>query len=233
MSISEVALLFAPTYRSRAYAQLMRMHGLLPRQAIYLSGNEPDWDGLETIRASFSQLEFNPGEHARDTLISAGVKVIDVPSTDVNSENIIREITRIDAPIIVYSGPSGALLRPPILKTGKKFLHIHGGIAPQYRGSTAFYYSILREGTLGATALYLDKEIDTGPIIKCKSYKPEEHLEIDRLLDPLVRADLLIDILKLIADGDIPKGTIQDKGGTTYYVMHPVLKHLAIRKAKS
>ncbi len=230
MFISEIAFFCAPTYRSRAYAQLMRMHKLLPAQALCFAGNEPDWDGPETVRSSFSEFDFRPGEHARDTLISAGVDVIDIPQTDVNSKDVVQQLAGIDASIIIYSGPSGALLRAPMFEIGKKFLHIHGGVAPRYRGSTAFYFSLLREGTLGATALYLDKGIDTGQIIKCKSRRPETHLELDRVLDPLVRADLLVDILKLIAQGRIPEGTKQDKDGTTYHVIHPILKHIATKK---
>ncbi len=230
MLISDVAFLCAPSYRSRAYAQALRANNLLPSQAICIEGIEPNWDGAETIETNFSGFTFKPNEFARKTLINSDVDIIDVSVTDVNSKEVIEEIANINASIIIYSGPTGVLLRAPILNQGKTFLHIHGGVAPEYRGSTAFYFSILHEGTLGATALYLNEKIDTGPIIKHRSYLPELGLEIDRVLDPLVRADLLIDVLHPISKGLIPEGKVQEAAGTTYHVIHPVLKNLALRK---
>ena len=231
--LEDVIVLFAPTYRSRAYVQLMRAHNLLTRRAIAISGDEPVWDGEGSIQTGVDPFTFKPGETAHDTLESAGVCILEAGENDVNSAAIVDLISSLSESIVVYSGPPGVLLKDPILSTGKRFLHIHGGIAPEYRGSTAFYFSLLREGTIGATALYLDTGIDTGPIVSQKRYVPERGADIDRILDPLVRASVLVDILRDISQGNIPQGTISNEGGTTYHVIHPVLKHLAIIKANS
>jgi len=228
--MNEIAFLCAPTYRSKAYAQAMCTCGFLPSQVIHLDGGEPHWNGAKTIKTRFSKFTFKPNEFVRDTFKKAGVSIIYSTTTNVNSDDIINEIDRIDAPIIVYSGYPGVLLGSAILKKGKTFLHIHGGVTPEYRGSTAFYFSLLREGTIGATALYINKQIDCGPVIACKSYYPDPKIEIDRIQDQLVRADLLIDVLRLIKDGKTPDGVPQASGGTTYHVIHPVLKNLALKK---
>jgi len=228
-----VIFLCAPSYRSRAYAQAMCAHKLLPSHAIYLGGNEPSWDGVKKIQPSFLNFEFKPNESALETLQNAGVNITKLQTQDVNSKLVINEISKMDASVIVYSGPAGAILGKPILNLGKKFLHVHGGNVPNYRGSTAFYYSILSEGTIGASAIYLDEKIDQGPLIRQKTYIPEPAIEIDRILDPLVRADTLIDVLSSISIGQIPKGEKQPKGGVTYQVIHPVLKHIALNKTSN
>lgn len=225
-----MALLFAPTYRSRAYAQLMRARNLLPGQALALAGQEPTWDGPDTVETGVDSFTYRPGETARETLTSAGVNILETNESDVNSAAVIDRVARLDASIIVYSGAGGVLLRDGILNTGKRFLHIHGGVAPDYRGSTAFYYSLLREGTIGATALFLDKGIDTGPILRCKTYVPEPGADIDLILDPLIRASLLVDVLGSLSQGHMPESSISNDGGTTYHVIHPVLKHLALQR---
>ena len=50
---------------------------------------------------------------------------------------------------------STVLLKEKILDTGKKFLHIHGGYLPDYKGSTTNYYSLINENTIGASAIFL------------------------------------------------------------------------------
>ena len=74
--LDNVAFLCAPTMRSRAYAQAMVKHDLLPRRVACLAGEEPEWDGPGKIDW------FRPGEPARITLINAGVVVYDVEDKD-------------------------------------------------------------------------------------------------------------------------------------------------------
>ena len=217
--LDNVAFLCAPTMRSRAYAQAMVKHDLLPSFAVCLAGQEPEWGSDTQIPEQVDW--FKPGERARNTLIGAGVNVYDAKDESPN------EVTYIIAPIIIYSGPPGVLLTPKTLKMGK-FLHIHGGVLPEYRGSTAFYYSLLKEGTIGASALWLDEGIDTGAVIAIKTVQPTKNLEIDRLQDPLLRAELLVSVLREIAFEKIPEGKKLKSDAPPCYVIHPVLKHLAL-----
>jgi len=228
--LEDVAFLFAPTMRSRSYAQLMRAHDLMPKIGLALGGEDAAWDGPQTVRTGIDPFVFRPGETARETLGAATATIVETGESDINSTAIVEAVSRLGPSIIIFSGPSGALLREPILATGKKFLHVHGGVAPHYRGSTAFYYSLLREGTIGATALFLDNGIDTGPILRHKTYVPESGVDIDRILDPLIRGSLLVDVLGDISRGKILQTSTGNEDGTTYHVIHPILKHLALRK---
>jgi methionyl-tRNA formyltransferase len=81
------------------------------------------------------------------------------------------------------------------------------------------------------TALILDRNIDTGPIVAQRHYpKPLPGLDIDFVYDGAIRADLLVEVMSAYArTGRLASLERQSPGhGTHYYVIHPVLKHLAI-----
>ncbi len=160
-------------------------------------------------------------------------KILD--SLDPNSDIVCRAVQENDLPLVLYSGPSGAILRKRILGFGKTFLHIHPGILPEYRGSTTLYYSLLNDGVCGVTGFVLDRKIDTGPIIVKKLFDPpRDRREIDLLFDPYIRAELASQMLTSYErTGNLSKTPQEPGNGTTYYIIHPVLKHIAILSAKS
>lgn len=233
MILTDAAFLAAPSFRSRAYAQAMVQAGLLPSLVLELPGEEPVWQGPGEVRVDLGgpggEVIFRPNEPARDTLAAAGVPIDDIPTADINTPQAAAMIAGIEADVVIYSGLGGVLLKPPLLNCDKRFLHVHGGFAPAYRGSTAFYYSLLAEGSIGATALWLEPGIDAGPIILRRDIRPPRGIEIDRVLDPLVRARVLIEVLATRGEtGSFPEGTRDSAGAETYHVIHPVLKHLAL-----
>jgi methionyl-tRNA formyltransferase len=167
--LSDIGFLVAPTFRSRAYAQWLVRAGLRPACALMLPGSEPAWEGSREMRVDIRRNgcpeTFEPGRPARETLTGAGVPLVEMPVPDINAPQFIEALRTVPQSVILYSGFGAVLLRKDILGCGKRFLHIHGGFAPKYRGSTAFYYSLLKERTIGATALWLEEHIDTGPIL--------------------------------------------------------------------
>jgi len=78
----------------------------------------------------------------------------------------------------------------------------------------------------------LDAHIDTGPVVARKHYPaPPAGTDIDRRYDPAIRADLLRQVLSSYhSSGHLPLEPQQQAGsqGSTFYVIHPVLKHLAL-----
>ena len=110
------------------------------------------------------------------------------------------------------------------------FLHIHCGWLPDYRGSTTIYYSILKEKMCGVSAILLNEGIDTGKIVAKEKYPiPPKDMNIDYVYDSIIRADLLVKVLKS-REKWVP--VRQSENGTTYYVIHPILKHLAYVKVE-
>jgi methionyl-tRNA formyltransferase len=133
--------------------------------------------------------------------------------------------------MVIYSGFGGQIVGETILSLGSRFLHMHSGHIPAYRGSTTLYYALLNGDCPTVTALFLDPCIDTGPIVARRTYaKPPAGVDIDHQYDSAIRADLLLRVLRtrLLAGGmleAVPQPSVED---APYYVIHPVLKHLAV-----
>ena len=234
--LEDVALIAAPSFRSRAYLQRLVQIGIGIGRVLHFPGDEAEWDGDTEFAVDVADdggtARFRPGETVRETARSCDLPVDELPNRDINSESIIDFLEHQPESVCIYSGFGGVILRPPVLaRSGKKFLHVHGGWAPEYRGSTAFYYSVIRERMLGTTAMWLDEDIDTGPVLKRMKYPCIDGLEVDRILDAMVRAHTLGEVLKeRVASGQFSAGQSIHGPGVTYHVIHPVLKHFALRR---
>ena len=227
-----VALLLAPTYRSRAIVQTMAAEGLGPSRCLRLPGREPVWDGDETVTVPLHHgvppRLFRPGRTLDADLAGWNAPVETAPTADVNDPAFIGWLARMPEETVVYSGVAGCILRKPLLSCGKRFIHAHGGDAPRYSGSTAFYFSLLEENSIAATVFWMDEGLDTGTIILRNPCTPPRGVEIDRIVDPMMRADALVRALRLIAAGGAGDGGGNQRPRRVYYVVHPVLKHLAL-----
>ena len=152
------------------------------------------------------------------------------PNSDINSKQVISLISQREEKIFIFSGFGGVILRKDILNIGKKFLHVHGGYLPDYKGSTTNYFSLIEENTMGASSIFLTKDIDCGPVLRRRKFKvPKNRDKIDHSHDSEVRAKVLIETLKEFGRNGFWDFELENnEGGETYYVIHPVLKHLAI-----
>jgi methionyl-tRNA formyltransferase len=233
-----VALLLAPTYRSRALAQTLAADGFPPSPCLLLPGAEPVWDGPAEIavplRAGEAPRRFQPGLSLRDSLAAWGAPTATAPTADVNDPVFIDWLGGVSEQTLLYSGMAGCILRPPLLSCGKRFIHAHGGAAPRYSGSTAFYFSLLEEGTIAATVFWMDEGLDTGEVILRSSCLPPQGVEIDRIFDPVMRADALSQALRRLPERggrSVPADAAAAVGPRrVHHVIHPVLKHLALAR---
>ena len=73
----------------------------------------------------------------------------------------------------------------------------------------------------------MDENLDTGDVILQKYFEKPSHEYIDEVYDAHIRSETLIEVLKrkLIQKGEFHK---QNHNGETYFIIHPVLKHIAI-----
>lgn len=240
--LDDVLLLAADTSRSRVYAQALRQAGLLPRCALLLenrtgtslpgqsgAAQERQYPGLDWMRYGY---DLSAPLH--DTLAGGGVEVAALATHDINSDQAVAEIGARPQSVVIYSGYGGVLVGAALLGLGKRFLHVHGGYLPDYKGSTTNYYSLLAEGSMGASAIFLTAEIDCGPVLLRRKFPaPPERNGIDHLYDSAARAEVLVQALAAYArNGEWPSNLPVNVGGQTYYVIHPVLKHLAILAGK-
>lgn len=84
----------------------------------------------------------------------------------INKQNIINEIIVLNPDLLVCYGSS--LIKSDLLiKFQNKFLNVHLGLSPYYRGSGTNVWPLinLEPHMVGATFMYIDAGIDTGEII--------------------------------------------------------------------
>ncbi len=243
LRLSDIGMVAGDTSRTRAYLQALERNGLLPSFVLVLenpadsplpgqlsrSGGEVSSPVTETD-ACWSEAHFDPSLSIRDLLDERAIPYEVLASKDINDPSVVEAIRRRIEPVFIYSGFGGALLRKEVLSTGKRFLHVHGGYLPEYKGSTTNYYSLLVEETMGASAIFLNEEIDCGPVLLRRKFSsPANRQAIDHLYDSGARAKVLVETLKRhLACGGWEFELPDNVGGETYYIIHPVLKHIAI-----
>ena len=232
----------ADTSRTRCYLSALIENNLLPSWILVLidkssptkkpgqfansSSNcvsDPDWP----------ESDFDLNVPLLPWLNHLGIETIISESSDINDPRVISLISNSDPDVLIYSGYGGVLLGRNALETGKKFLHVHGGYLPDYKGSTTNYYSLLSEQYLGASSLFLSSQIDSGPIIqRFKFSAPTDPTLIDHVYDSAVRARVLVSTIReWQATGTWNYALQENVGGDVYYIIHPILKHLAIINA--
>jgi methionyl-tRNA formyltransferase len=222
MNLPDIAMVAADTTRTKHYIKELLKNNLLPNYVLLLLS---------------SKNELLPGQNEEQTknelinlLKSSNIKFKISYDNDINSDEIVRIIKNRSEQVFIFSGYGGVILKKKILSIGKKFLHIHGGYLPDYKGSTTNYYSLINENTIGASAIFLTREIDCGPILLRKKFPlPKERIEIDHIADSEARAKVLIECLQgYVLSGGWKYEIENNSGGETFYIIHPVLKHLAI-----
>lgn len=234
MLLEGVVMIAAQTTRSQAYLQALVANDLHPERAIFLGGEVAPGaaSAAPTAPRTWMGLSFpDLGEPLSVTCRKAGIPVTICQAADVNSGEAARALEESRPDLVIYSGVGGQIVRDHVLALGAPFLHLHSGWLPDYRGSTTIYYALLNEENPAVTALILDRSIDTGPILARRHYpKPPAGIDIDRVYDASIRADLLVRVIQGYVDkGKLSEESRQDSvRGNTYYVVHPVLKHLAM-----
>jgi len=222
LRLNNIAMVAADTTRTKYYIKELIKNKLLPNYVLLLLNRDH---------------ELLPGQKETKTenelvalLKSASIKFEISLNDNINSDEIIRVIESRPEQVFIFSGYGGALLKEKILDTGKKFLHIHGGYLPDYKGSTANYYSLIEQNVIGASAIFLTKEIDCGPILLRNFFSPpRDRTKIDHISDSKVRAKVLVECLQNYIDSGSWKYELEsNRGGETFYIIHPVLKHLTI-----
>jgi phosphoribosylglycinamide formyltransferase-1 len=109
------------------------------------------------------KLYFN--KFLKETPDVSNLKIIDRGEFNYN-KNLIYEIDKLKPNLIVSFGCS--LIKGPLLKKyKKKFLNIHLGLSPYYKGSATNFWPFVNNELqfVGVSFLGIDDGIDTGPII--------------------------------------------------------------------
>lgn len=237
MVLKDIAMLCADTARTKAYLQAMERENILPSLCIVLSD---DLQKMEKEFESYQERKYKGSFFDEKQPILYTIRKNHIPCELINDRNINSDIVKnyirgIKQPYLITSVYGGYILKPDLFEMGKEFIHVHAGLLPSYRGSTTVYFSMLSEGELGATAIFMDKGLDTGRIITSECFKlPEADVNMDFIYEPYIRSMVLIKaLLKYIALGEFEAVEQENDNAETYFIIHPVLKHLAIKKTPS
>jgi methionyl-tRNA formyltransferase len=236
--VEGVIFLAADTIRSRAYAQaLLDRDMTLDAGLLITTPDRPRWGQADRIDAGnrdFGGL-FVPDLSIplADSLERMCETTLTLDAGTVNDPRVVEWLEGCGARLAVYSGFGGEIVKRRVLEAAPPLLHMHSGWLPDYRGSTTIYYSCLREGSCGVSAIILDAAIDTGPILRRKRYPvPPPGADVDYYYDSAIRADLLAEVLTdWAATHNFPDPVEQTpERGKTFYIIHPVLKHVALNR---
>jgi methionyl-tRNA formyltransferase len=230
--LDDVVMIAAHSARSQAYLQTLLANDLAPAHVLLLGEPNPPSQDVATPAATLNGVLL-PDLHLslETSLADARIASTTVVSRDINAAELREQVQALAPKLIIFSGYGGQIVGAELIDLGIPLLHVHSGWLAEYRGSTTAYYSLLEEGRCAASALILDKQIDTGPVLARKHYPaPPLGTDIDRRYDTAIRADLLLQVLRAYqASGALRVEMHQEvERGTTYYVIHPVLKHLAL-----
>ena len=105
----------------------------------------------------FAQTLASATDHSNPKKITKGA---------INDADIVQEITELNPDLLVCYGSS--LIKSELLQTFEgKFLNVHLGLSPYYRGSGTNIWPLINgePDMVGATFMYIDEGIDTGNII--------------------------------------------------------------------
>jgi methionyl-tRNA formyltransferase len=229
MSALKIVFLCAYSARSSAYLQAIRAANVTIEAIVsygpqaYTVNSERDLSVVQLNNIFCPDL----AETLMQTIANFDCPTFHVEDTDIGNKVLEVQLKQLDPDIIIYSGYGGQIVPLSILSIAK-ILHIHSGWLPEYRGSTTLYHEIIEHQQCAASAIFLEQDIDTGPILSRKIYPlPPANIDVDYLYDNLIRADLLIETLNKLINNDVSP-TAQSKHMPAYYIIHPLLKHLAL-----
>ena len=236
----KIVLLAGNTFRARAYSQILaeNLKGLdlticgvlFGHKKKTLNAKEPN---DETIKYCSDNQLFVPdfNESVLETFHKNKWPFIGIDDIDVNGDDVVNAVQHMDGDIIVFAGYGGQILRQKHFENSAQYLHMHPGELPIERGSTTLYYSLLNKRNLSVTAFFMTEKIDEGSNVICCNYDPPfKGIDIDTGLDNILRADCFLKAINQIRNDT--RTYSNDKEELEYYVIHPLLKHLAILSLK-
>lgn len=242
--LNDIGMIAADTSRTRAYLAALERHDLLPSFVLLLidtsiqimpgqidrEAEQPRFSNTFSNQSVWSEADFDQTTPLVQWLERLRVHFKISDCREINDKSVIDLIAHAEPSVFIYSGYGGSLLRKEVLSCGKQFLHVHGGYLPNFKGSTTNYFSLLVEDTIGASSIFLTEEIDGGPILIRRHFPPPpDRNMIDHIYDSAARAKVLVETLDNYRNqGSWSYMLPVNSGGETYYIIHPVLKHIAI-----
>lgn len=224
--LNNLAILCAINSRSLAYLDILKKKKLLP-STIILIDVKKSYRHLKIKKNKYFESNFSLNKYA----VQNNIKLIKIKNKKINDSKCLTAVKSLKEKYIIYAANYGDILKKKYFLLNKKFIHIHPGKLPRYKGSTTYYYEILEKNSISFSAIFQNSKIDEGRIIKLRQYKINQlkKSNLDHIFDPYLRSKLLIEvIMELKKKGYLSSRHQKKSGKNIYYVIHPLLKHIAI-----
>ena len=153
--LSDIGFIVANTSRSRAYLAALERNNLLPCWCLLLDddSNKPRIGQASStdckrkdpclLEDAWSESNFDPTTPLEPCIKRLGIKYEKSNTQDIHSDDVIDLIKDAKPTILIYSWLWGCFVTEKSYRLRKKFLHVHGGYLPDFKGSTTNYYSLL------------------------------------------------------------------------------------------
>jgi hypothetical protein len=237
MDKTTIGLIWFPSARATAYLNILRNMKLAVNVIVIMKNPKGIVEGLveEAQLNDYANLYFDPGYELAQYVKEFNVQTISTDASNINDKSLSEVIFKHPCQDWIFTG--GGILKPNLFEHNNRYIHVHPGKLPEYRGSTCFYYSLLDNMSLASTAFFMSSRLDDGIDLHCTKFSVNlqitENMPLffDYILDPWIRAVTLRKVL-----GDYLRGQCKpmDKKPTlsnrTYYVIHPILRNLTIKK---
>lgn len=150
----------------------------------------------------------------------SGLKVFQ-PASPKKDDRVFEEFKKLKPDVCIIAA-YGKIIPERYLDIPKYgFINIHPSLLPKYRGPSPVQTAILNGDTeTGASIIFVDKEVDHGPLLASASYKIDKtkyHIEVATDIFRL-GAKLLIETLPKYVSGEI-KPKAQDHSRATFTKM--------------
>ncbi len=230
MSEQRLVLLCGRTVRSSVYVQALANANIVPDAVLVYGAGGGQIQSARQLRGVVVDGLFTPDpcRELVDCLDALDWPYQLCPAQSLSDPALLMMLEALSPDLVVYSGCAGQLVPAELLHC-YSVLHVHSGWLPDYRGSTTLYYQIMEQRCCAASALLLDERIDTGPNLARKHYPlPPPGTDVDYLYDNMIRADLLVSVLAQWRAGGPWNRISQQIDSPPYFIIHPLLKHLAL-----
>lgn len=149
---------------------------------------------------------------------------------NVNSPEFLAYLKKLKPTIIINQAQ--AILKEEFLSIPEiGCLNRHGALLPKYRGRLAPFWAYLNmEKETGISIHFIEKRIDTGPIIVQKKIRIERFDSLDSLLEKifLIAPSALLEAIDMIRAGNYKERLIENKDELASYFSSPTI-HDAIK----
>ena len=103
--------------------------------------------------------------------VSLPEKVTRIPVFGINDEVVAKILEKSETNHFVFLACE--LIRSRLFATGKRFILVHPGEIPRFRGKDAMIWSLLKARRWTWSGMYLNEGVDTGDLIATHSESPQ------------------------------------------------------------